>query len=154
MLLAVDIGNTNIVLGLFKNDKLISRHRILSNRLAHVNVGGAVDAAVIASVVPSLTNAVARQIKKRYGVKPVIVSLRNIKGLSIALSNKGQVGVDRLVNAVAVKSSYGTPAVIIDFGTATTFCALDRNGGRKAKKTAHANARNLAFASVLILLAG
>jgi len=128
MLLAVDIGNTNIVLGLFKKNKLISKHRILSNRLAHVNMRGVVDAAVIASVVPGLTGAVARQIKKRYGIKPVIVSWKKIKGLTIALKKKGQVGVDRLVNAVAVRHIYGTPAVIIDFGTATTFCALDRQG--------------------------
>lgn len=128
MLLAVDIGNTNIVLGLFKKDKLISKHRILSNRLARVNIRGEVDAAVIASVVPGLTGAVARQIIKRYKVKPVIASWKNIKGLKIALKEKGQVGVDRLVNALAVKYLYGTPAVMIDFGTATTFCALDGNG--------------------------
>ncbi len=128
MLLAVDIGNTNIVLGLFKNDKLISKHRILTDSSARVKAAGPLDAAIISSVVPHLTGDISRQIEKRYRVKPVIVSWRNIRGLKIALKNKGQVGIDRLVNAVAVKHLYGSPAVIIDFGTATTFCALDRTG--------------------------
>ena len=128
MLLAVDIGNTNIVLGLFKKDKLISKQRILSDRSSCVKVAGPLDAAVISSVVPHLTGAISRKIENRYGVKPVIVNWRDIKELKIALKNKGQVGVDRLVNAVAVKHLYGSPAVIIDFGTATTFCALDKAG--------------------------
>jgi type III pantothenate kinase len=128
MLLAVDIGNTNIVLGLFKNDKLISKHRILADRSARVKVAGPLDAAIISSVVPHLTGDISRKIEKLYRVKPVIVNWRDIKDLKIALKNKGQVGIDRLVNAVAVKHLYGSPAVIIDFGTATTFCALDRAG--------------------------
>jgi type III pantothenate kinase len=128
MLLAVDIGNTNIVLGLFKKDKLISKHRILSDRSSCVKVAGRPDAAVISSVVPHLTKIVSADIKKRYRVKPVIVDWRDIRDIRIALKDKGRIGIDRLVNAVAVKRLYGTPAVIIDFGTATTFCALDKEG--------------------------
>jgi type III pantothenate kinase len=128
MLLAVDIGNTNIVLGLFKKDKLISKHRILSDRSACVKVAGRPDAAVISSVVPHLTKIVSADIKKRYRVKPVIISWRDIRDIRIALKNKGSIGIDRLVNAEAVKKLYGTPAVVIDFGTATTFCALDKEG--------------------------
>jgi type III pantothenate kinase len=86
-----------------------------------------VDAAIISSVVPRLTRMLSKKIEKQYGVKPVVVKWENID-LKIALKNKGQVGVDRLVNAIAVKRKYGAPAVIIDFGTATTFCALDKNG--------------------------
>ena len=127
MLLAVDIGNTNIVLGLFDKNRLISKQRILTNGQASVKVSGRVDAAIISSVVPILTKTLSRKIEKQYGVKPFIVNWKNT-GLRIALKNKRQVGVDRLVNAVAVKRMYGTPAVIIDFGTATTFCALDSSG--------------------------
>jgi type III pantothenate kinase len=127
MLLAVDIGNTNIVLGLFDKNRLISKQRILTNGSAGVKVRGRVDAAIISSVVPHLTGILSRQIKKRYGIRPIIVNWKNID-LKIALRKKTQIGVDRLVNAAAVKRIYGVPAVIIDFGTATTFCALDRRG--------------------------
>ena len=127
MLLAVDIGNTNIVLGLFDKNRLISKQRILTNDQASVKVRGRVDAAIISSVVPRLTGILSAKINKQYGIRPVIVNWKNI-GLKIALKNKNQVGVDRLVNAIAVKRMYGAPAVIIDFGTATTFCATDRNG--------------------------
>ena len=128
MLLAVDIGNTNIVFGLFKNNKLISKQRILTLDTAAVKAAGNIDAAVISSVVPRITGMIAGRIKKRYGIKPVVVAWKNIKGLKAGLRDKGQVGVDRLVNAFAVKKLYGPPAVIIDLGTATTFCALDRKG--------------------------
>jgi len=128
MLLAVDIGNTNIVLGLFNNNRLISKHRILTNRSSRVNVPGTFDAAIISSVVPRLTGLISKGIEKRYNVKPVVVNWRTVKGLEISLKKKGQIGVDRLVNAIAVQHLYGSPAVIIDFGTATTFCALDRGG--------------------------
>jgi type III pantothenate kinase len=106
---------------------LISKQRILTNGLARVKVRGKADAAIISSVVPRLIRMLSKKIEKQYGIKPVVVKWENID-LKIALNNKGQVGVDRLVNAAAVKRIYGVPAVIIDFGTATTFCALDRNG--------------------------
>ncbi len=128
MLLAVDIGNTNVVLGLFKENRLISKHRILTARSGSVKVGRGIDAAIISSVVPRQTGVISRKIEKQCGIKPVILSWKMIKGLKIVLKEKGQVGIDRLVNAVAVKRLYGSPAVIIDFGTATTFCALDRAG--------------------------
>jgi len=127
MLLAVDIGNTNIVIGLINKNRLISKQRILTNNSARVKVRGRLDGAIISSVVPRQTKVISRKIERRYGIKPVIVSWKNI-GLKIALKKKGQIGIDRLVNAVAAKRLYGSPAVIIDFGTATTFCALDRKG--------------------------
>ena len=129
MLLAVDIGNTNIVVGLFKGNKIISKQRILSDKNERVKqLKGNVDAAIIGSVVPALTKVISRQIKKLYKIKPLIVSWKQIRAVKIALKNKGQVGIDRLINAVAVQKLYNGPAVVIDFGTATTFCALDRFG--------------------------
>jgi type III pantothenate kinase len=128
MLLAVDIGNTNIVLGLFKENRLIGKRRILTDRSASVKVKAGVDAAIVSSVVPHQTGVISRNIEKQCGINPVIVSWKMIKGLKIALKKKDQVGIDRLVNAAAVERLYGSPAVIIDFGTATTFCALDKAG--------------------------
>lgn len=129
MLLAVDIGNTNIVYGLFKAVKLVSKQRMVSNRSSQVKkMAKRIDAALIASVVPGLTSYVAGSIRRLYKVNPVIVSWNNIKGMKILPKNKAQVGIDRLVNAAAVKELYGVPAVVIDFGTATTFCAVDRLG--------------------------
>ena len=128
MLLAVDIGNTNIVYGLFKGNKLISKHRILTLASADVKEAGKIDAAVISSVVPQITGAIAKRIQRRYGIKPVVLTWKNIRNLKFGSIKKEQVGVDRIVNAVAVKELYGTPAVIIDLGTATTFCALDGAG--------------------------
>jgi type III pantothenate kinase len=128
MLLAVDIGNTNVVLGLFRENKLVSKQRMLTERSVDVKVKCKIDAAVISSVVPNKTRVISGKIKKQCGVKPVIVTWRMIKGLKIALKGKSRVGIDRLVNAAAVRRLYGLPAVIIDFGTATTFCALDRAG--------------------------
>lgn len=129
MLLTVDIGNTNIVSGLFKGSKLVHRQRIPSNRSSRVRkMAKSIDAALIASVVPNLNSFISGSIRKHYKVRPIIVSWRKIKGLKILPKNKGQIGIDRLVNAVAVKELYGSPAVVIDFGTATTFCAVDRLG--------------------------
>jgi len=128
MLLAVDIGNTNIVVGLFKGKKLVSRQRLLTGKNARIRAAGGVDAAIISSVVPSLTKVLAKKIGKTHKIRPVIARWKLIRGMSIALKNKGQIGIDRLVNAVAAKELYGVPAVIIDFGTATTFCAVDGFG--------------------------
>jgi type III pantothenate kinase len=129
MLLAVDIGNTNIVIGLFNGKRLISKQRILSKPGSKINIkAGKIDSAMIASVVPSLTKIVSDQIFKRYGVRPSIIDWRSIKGIPIASKKKHQIGADRLVNAVAAKKLYGTPAIIIDLGTATTFCAVNKAG--------------------------
>jgi len=129
MLLAVDIGNTNIVIGLFKADKLVSKLRILSGGRAQVNkIRGGFSSAIISSVVPRLTRVIARHLISRYKIRPIIVNWKKIKNLKVKIGNRSRIGVDRLVNAVAAKSLYGCPLVIIDFGTATTFCAVDKKG--------------------------
>ncbi len=129
MLLAVDIGNTNIVLGYFKGSRLAGRMRMPSDGKFDVNaLKKKFDAAVIASVVPKLTRIVVKKIWKKFGVRPIVVDWKKIKDLKIGLKNKGQIGIDRLINAAAVKALYGCPAIVIDFGTATTFCVLDKRG--------------------------
>jgi len=129
MLLAVDIGNTNIVIGAFSGNKITRRQREVSkNSVVLKRVPGYFNAVYIASVVPALTKIVKQKVRKLYKVDPVIVDWKMIKGLNIAVKNKGQVGIDRLVNAVAAVTLYGKPLIIIDFGTATTFCVVDRSG--------------------------
>jgi type III pantothenate kinase len=127
MLLAVDIGNSNIVLGLFKDNKLIGKYRILSNTKARVKFSKGVSEAVIGSVVPSLTADIAGKIRKLYKIEPIIVGWKDA-GLKIALKNKDKIGVDRLINAAAVIKEYGCPAIVIDLGTATTFCVINKKG--------------------------
>lgn len=125
MLLAVDIGNTNIVFGAFNGDRLTQKGRVVSELpIKFPKLKGRFDRAIIASVVPKLNRAVVKLIKSQYGIRPIILNWKMIKGLKIDLPNKDQVGIDRLVNAVAVKHLYGNPAIVIDLGTATTFCAV------------------------------
>lgn len=128
MLLAVDIGNTNIVLGTFKGDRLTGKQRVETSEDACIRVRGKVDAAMIASVVPQMTASIASSIRKSFGIRPIIVDWRAIKGLKIAVKDKSQIGIDRLVNAAAAIERFGCPLLIIDLGTATTFDAIDSRG--------------------------
>ena len=129
MLLAVDIGNTNTVIGLFKGSRIVKRQRVASKKTVILKkLAGDVDAAMISSVVPSLDRAMSNKIRGLYGIKPVIVRWKDIKSIRVDLKARSQVGMDRLVNAVAAYALYGAPAIIIEFGTATTFCAVGRGG--------------------------
>jgi type III pantothenate kinase len=128
MLLAVDIGNTNIVFGAFKDDRLVGEGRVISELPVKLpKLKGKFDKAIIASVVPALTYPTAKLIEKAYGVKPIVLNWKMLKGITISVPNKDQIGIDRLVNAIAVDRLYGTPAIIIDLGTATTFCAVKKD---------------------------
>ncbi|MEW6410653.1 MAG: type III pantothenate kinase [Nitrospirota bacterium] len=142
MLLAVDIGNTNIVVGVFKGDLLKASWRlstkmhitsdeygILMTELLSIKEIKKEDIhdAIVSSVVPPLTPVIENTLKKYYGVKPLIVSSSINTGLNICYKNPDEVGADRIVNAVAVYTLYGGPAIIVDFGTATTFCVISQN---------------------------
>ncbi|MBP6943782.1 MAG: type III pantothenate kinase [Candidatus Omnitrophica bacterium] len=131
MLLAADIGNTSTTFGVFKGRKLVRAWRastgdILSGK--PVKLPGGVGRAIISSVVPKATPAVGRAISRKYGIIPLILG-KNIKAPIKNLYIKpGQVGQDRLVNAVAVKELYGYPAIVVDFGTAITFDVISKKG--------------------------
>jgi type III pantothenate kinase len=143
VLLAIDVGNTNVVLGIFKGDKLQANWRIQTERrrmpdewalmvlglLEHSGLKGSdVTATIISSVVPSLTVAL-RDMADRYFKHQVIIVEPGIKtGVPIRYENPREVGADRIVNAVAALHYYGCPAVVIDFGTATTFDAISAQG--------------------------
>jgi type III pantothenate kinase len=128
-LLGIDIGNTTVNFGLFSDGRLIRTKKVLSKEAAVKKIPfGGFDAAVIASVVPALTGKLILKIKRtRKGVSPVIADFKNIP-IKIKVDFPAQVGADRLVNALAVKELYGSPAVVIDLGSATTFDIVSARG--------------------------
>lgn len=134
MLLAVDIGNTQIVVGVFDDDRLTGSWRLSSRREATADelvvlLGGLlgerrarIDDAVIGSVVPPLTGAVVDALRRIGGgrIEPLEVAPGVRTGLKIRMDNPQEVGADRILNAVAAHERHACPAVIVDFGTATT----------------------------------
>ena len=85
-----------------------------------------IDNVIIASVVPSLTSVFIRMVQRYLKTTPIIVDENTKTGLKICYDNPGDVGADRIVNAVAAYAAYGGPVIIVDFGTATTFCAVSK----------------------------
>ena len=143
MLLTIDIGNTNIVLGLYDGRQLKDSWRAATDprRTADEYAVLAYDfltrrgyqveqikACVISSVVPALT-PVFRELSQRYWeIEPLVVGVNIELGLRVLTDNPHEVGADRIVNSVAAKALYGAPAIVIDFGTATTFDVVSRDG--------------------------
>lgn len=143
MILAIDVGNTNISMGIFRGDKLVSNWRIVtvSDRtsdetglliLQFFNYAGItkddIEDIIISSVVPPVMYALELAIRKYVGKEPMVVSVATKTGINILYDNPSEVGADRIVNAVAALKLYGGPIIIVDFGTATTFCAIGENG--------------------------
>ena len=143
MLLAFDIGNTNIVIGVFRNDRLVADWRIASDRQkTHDEYGLLVQQLfqcsnlkredvkdiIISSVVPNLTDVVKRTCEQYFNLAPLVVGNGLKTGMPIRYDNPKEVGADRIVNAVAAIEEYGAPLIILDFGTATTFCVVNEKG--------------------------
>lgn len=141
MILAIDIGNTNIVIGCFENNKIIFTERISTNKTATdleyaANVNTAMqmhsldpkqlEGAIISSVVPSVTAIFKKAVEKYAGVKVMTVGPGIKTGLSIKIDNPAQLGSDLVVDAVAGINRYPTPQIIIDMGTATTMSVIDK----------------------------
>ncbi len=133
-LLVVDVGNTNIVLGIYRGDSLLSSWRlatardrtadeygILARQLVQNEHDGGFDGAIVSSVVPPLNSAIAEMIGTYFDIEPLFVEPGIKTGIAIQVDNPQEVGADRIVNCVAAHAAYGGPAVIVDFGTATTF---------------------------------
>lgn len=142
-ILAIDVGNTHSVVGLFEGEKFIHQWRISSglNRTedefgALINLllslrGMAADeisGVAISSVVPDLTFSITHMAQKYFNCQPFIIDSDIDLGMNIKYTDPASVGADRLCNAVAGVAKYGSPLVIIDFGTATTFDCIDKNG--------------------------
>lgn len=132
MLLAIDIGNTNINCGLFMGARIIKRFHIPTARyslgqLKRKISRAPVSDAVVCSVVPKMTAVVARDLAGALGRAPYIIG----KEIKIPIKNRyripAQVGADRLVNAYAGINLYGAPLIVVDFGTAVTFDLISRN---------------------------
>lgn len=142
MILAIDIGNTNIDIGCLEGEEVLFSERlsnacrteleyILSIR-AFLELYGvnreAITGAAVSSVAPQVTVTAVRALTKFLGVKPIQVGPGVKTGLHIVTDNPAQVGADMICNAVAGLRDYGAPLVIIDMGTATTFSVIDENG--------------------------
>lgn len=143
MILVVDVGNTNIVLGLYEGKNLTHHWRLSTNRSATVDEYGilimnlfrlagvrseAIEGVILSSVVPPLMNSLEHLFIKYVGKEPLIVGPGIKTGLNIRYENPRDVGADRIVNAVAGIEKYGTPLIVVDFGTATTFDYIDASG--------------------------
>ena len=142
MVLAIDIGNTHIVLGCIDGDKIIFRERMSTNPNAtRLEVASMVktafdmyrvdytklEGAIISSVVPSVTKNVKGAIEKFAKIKVLVVEPGIKTGISIKIDNPAQLGSDLLVSAVAGVNEYKTPLIIIDMGTATTVSVVNKN---------------------------
>lgn len=143
MLLAIDIGNTHTVLGIYRGDSLLSDWRVTSSlHRTEDEVGSllklfltdariqsnAIKGIGIASVVPNLTDTFAGMSKKYFSVEPLIIDSSLNLGIKIHYKDPTQVGADRLCNAIAGYAKFGGPLIIIDFGTATTYDVISGNG--------------------------
>ncbi len=143
MLLVIDVGNTNIVLGIFKDQELVDHWRVSTDRLRTTDEYGVlirhlfylngvnseeIDAIIISSVVPPVMPILERMCQRYFGLTPLVIGPGVKTGMDIKYDNPREVGADRIVNAVAAYEKFGGPVIIIDFGTATTFCAVDKKG--------------------------
>jgi type III pantothenate kinase len=143
MLLAIDIGNTNIHLGLWNGDgwRLSWRARTVENKMPDeyavlvrnfldtANVGiGAISGVIISSVVPTLTHAFDTLSQRYLNQQPILVNYQTMTGIKIEIDQPQQAGADRIVNTAAVVALYQYPAIVIDFGTATTFDVVSAEG--------------------------
>ena len=144
MLLVVDVGNTQTVIGLVEGGEVVNDWRIATVRhrtgdeiagllqgffsLQDLRPVDAIDEVGIASVVPRLTMQWVEMCEKHLGVTPFVVGPGARTGMRILMKNPSEVGADRIVNAVAAYERYGGPCIVADFGTATTFDVVSREG--------------------------
>ncbi|MEA4891972.1 MAG: type III pantothenate kinase [Peptococcaceae bacterium] len=143
MLLVFDVGNTNIVMGVYREEELLHSWRMTTNRgqtadeyevtirsfLGYAGIDMTqIGDVIISSVVPPLMPAFEQMVRHCFGKEPMVVGPGIRTGLPILYDNPREIGADRVVNAVAGYEKYGGPLIIVDFGTATTFCAIDEEG--------------------------
>lgn len=143
MLFVLDIGNTNVVAGVFEGERLVHEWRLGTDRRRTADEWGmlfrqlfslsglrmeAVGGAIVSSVVPPVMAEIERFFERYFHLMPLIVGPGIRTGLKIQLDNPREVGADRITNAVAAVDIYGPPLIIVDFGTATTFCFVDEEG--------------------------
>ncbi len=143
MIVVIDVGNSNTVLGVYDGKKLLAHWRMGTNKDKTADEFGAffismfnsekldmskVEAVVAASVVPTIMYSLEHAIRKYFKVEPMTVGPGIKTGINIKYENPREVGADRIVNTVAALEQYGGPVIIVDFGTATTFSAVSSKG--------------------------
>lgn len=135
MLLIIDVGNTNLTLGVFEKDEIIHFWRLstdptrtedeygifIKNLLRENQLENKITSAVICSVVVQLTERIEIALKKYIGINSLIVSHKIKTNVKLKTDNPAQIGADRIANATAAAKLYNTPAIVVDFGTATSF---------------------------------
>jgi type III pantothenate kinase len=143
MLLAIDIGNTNVVVGVFEGDGILTSWRLATERTRMTDEWWAIlatlatsdnvdllalDGIIFSSVVPRLTPVFMELSRERLQLEPVVVNSRLDFGISVLIDNPSEVGADRLANTVAAFVQHGGPAVVVDFGTGTNFDVVSERG--------------------------
>jgi type III pantothenate kinase len=143
MILAIDVGNTNIVLGVYNGENLIADWRLstdlkktadeygieVEQLFIHCNIKLTdIEGVIVSSVVPNVMYSLEHMIRKYFNINPIIIEHGIKTGINIKYDNPKEVGADRIVNAVAGLAIYKRSLIIIDFGTATTFCAISASG--------------------------
>ena len=147
MLVAIDIGNTNITIGIFDGDTFLANYRMTTKvrrtsdeygymlqvflNNSHIDKEDVEDV-ILSSVVPKVMHAFVNGIRKFVGVEPIIVGPGIKTGISVQLENPKSVGADRIADCAGAYHEYGGPVLIVDFGTATTYDYVDENGCFKA----------------------
>ena len=139
----IDVGNTNTVFGIYRGDTLVESLRLSTKAERTSDEYGALlwpllmrrgvdpeatEGMIVSSVVPPVNDAIERLAENYFGVRPLFIEPGIRTGLEIRYDNPSEVGADRIVNAVAARELYGTPVVVVDFGTATTFDVINHQG--------------------------
>lgn len=143
MLLVIDVGNTNITFGIYKEEKLITTFRMMSKSPRTSDEFGIticeiiarqgveidkIDGVIVASVVPNIMYSLISSIEKYFHIKPLVVGPGVKTGIKIDTPNPKEIGPDRIVDAVAAYEIYGGPILVLDFGTATTYDLVTQDG--------------------------
>src|SRR6266481_5731088 len=143
MLLTIDVGNTNSVLGVFRGEELIANWRLTTAREQTIDEYGvltrnlftlagldsdAITGVVISSVVPPVNRTFAEMSRVYFGKKALFVEMGVKTGMAVLVDNPSEVGADRIVNGVAAFHQFGGPCIVVDFGTAITFDAISAKG--------------------------
>jgi type III pantothenate kinase len=143
MLLTIDVGNTNTVLGVFRGEELVANWRLTTAREQTVDEYGvltrnlftlagmdrdAITGVIISSVVPPVNWTLGEMARVYFGKKAMFVEMGVKTGMAVLVDNPSEVGADRIVNGVAAYQKYGGPCIVVDFGTAITFDAISAKG--------------------------
>ena len=151
MLLAIDVGNTNITVGVFKDKEIVNTFRLTTKQSRTsdeyaIHLSGMllqngirfqdIKDVIISSVVPNVMHSLGSAIIKYFNLVPIVVEAGIKTGIKVVTENPRQIGADRIVDAAGAIGIYGGPVIVIDFGTATTYDLIDKDGAFLAGITA------------------